>query len=85
MATVIVPVWPSAVWWPLLCPALGRWSPAVVGTRALPGVRELFRSGPESGNQVGAGAPKWRVMALRVSFTSGWERRATLPGPSLTA
>ena len=85
VATVTVPVWPSAVWWPLLCPALGRWSPAVVGTRALPGARELLRSGPESGNQVGAGAPKWRVMALRVSFTSGWERRATLPGPSLTA
>ncbi|GIL56834.1 hypothetical protein Vafri_12133 [Volvox africanus] len=82
VATVIVPVWPSAVWWPLLCPT-GQWAPAVVDTVVLPSAEKLFRSGPQSANQVGAGAPKWRVMALQVSFTGDLSRRVPLPGPTL--
>ncbi|GIL49016.1 hypothetical protein Vafri_5502 [Volvox africanus] len=41
VVTVIVLVWQSAVWRPLLCPT-GQWSPAVVDTMVLPSAEELF-------------------------------------------
>lgn len=77
-ATVIVPDWPSAPWWPALCSVAG-WSPAVLEVQELDRAVDLFRPGVHNGNQHGVGKPRWRVFALRVSFARGWEARVRQP------
>ena len=76
-ATVIMPVWRSATWWPLVC-VNGFWSPAVVDVLPLPRGRHLFTPGVASGNQFGVGAPHWDVVAVRVSFKGAWMQRTCL-------
>lgn len=76
VATVVVPVWRSAVWWPLLCSG-GAWAPAVVGVQELYGGFGLFRP-VTTGNAYGVGRPHWRVLALRVDFRPGWQLRRPL-------
>ena len=78
VATVIIPVWRSATWWPLVCMG-GAWSPAVVDVLPLQRGRHLFLPGVAAANQFGVGAPNWDVVAVRVSFEAGWQRRGQRP------
>lgn len=64
-ATVIVPVWRSAVWWPVLFPQ-GKRAWWAVEVLALPRVAGLFLPGRATGNALGVGVPRWDVMAVRV-------------------
>lgn len=69
-ATLIVPVWVSAAWWPLLCPQGAEFAPWVVGVVRLPRSANLFLPGLASGNAFGVGVPRWDVLAVRVDCRS---------------
>ena len=65
-ATVVIPLWKSAVWWPTLCPSGEFFAPWVVSVVPLPRSADLFFPGKASGNAFGVGPPRWNVLALRV-------------------
>jgi hypothetical protein len=85
VATLIVPVWPAAVWWPLFNPSPGRFAQAVVGAFALPHKQpDLFRPGQLTANASHVGPPHWRVWAVRVDFSADpltLAQRTPLPLP----
>jgi hypothetical protein len=68
-ATLICPVWPKRPWWHLVC-LEGRFRTYVTAWAELPMRADLFLPGPKHGNQRAVGAPHWRVLALRLDFTS---------------
>ena len=68
-ATVIVPFWRSAPWWPALVQQGGQhFYRFVHGCTELRASPNLFRPGPSRGNQAGVGRPSWRVLALRIDM-----------------
>ena len=79
-AVLLLPVWPSAVWWPLVIPMQGFFFPAVVGVFPLPHEQHDFFL-PGVCDREGGGARNWRVWALNLSFAAGWDGRAPLPCP----
>ncbi|GLC39197.1 hypothetical protein PLESTM_000862900 [Pleodorina starrii] len=80
--TVVLPVWKSAVWWPVLCPREGEFAQCVTACVELPHQqRDLFLPGETAANEYGVGAPRWRVWAVRVSFEGRWRWRAPLATP----
>ena len=66
--TLVVPVWPSAPFWPLLCPSGGKFAAFVVGQKDLPLSDTLFVPGPSRSVLFGGTTPNTRVLALRVSW-----------------
>lgn len=70
-ATVIVPVWPTQSWWPIVAVSKTLFAPFVVGCRIVSRRADTFLSGHGSGNTVGSGVPSWQPIALRISFVAG--------------
>lgn len=70
VGTLICPVWPKRPWWPLLCPAPNQWAPFVVDVIELPQCKDLFLPGPKHGNHRAVGQCHWKVVALRLDFSS---------------
>ena len=69
--TLIVPCWPSAIFWPLLCMAEGQFAPFVVGVYDLPLVESSFLPGPSGGTLFKGQVPNTRVLALCCMFGHG--------------
>ena len=66
--TLIVPCWPSAPFWPLVCKADDQFGSFVLTVRELPLTRDLFLPGL-SGNVIFNGElPNTKVLALRCDF-----------------
>ena len=63
-ATVIVPYWPSAAFWPLLWAGDG-WAEWVTGVMWLPEDGSAFQAEHE-GSMLGLGVPPFRVLAVRI-------------------
>ena len=75
VATVLVPLWRSSTWWGLLAPDGVHFCEEVVDWVWLPrGEQSLFvpGSGPGGKDVV---PPDWPVMAVRVDFSPGGDRR----------
>ncbi len=70
VATLVVPVWKSRPWWPLLQPTAGQWAPFVSDNRTLPTSYDTFCPGQSQGNERGTGCPRWQCIALRIDFRS---------------
>ena len=70
-ATLIIPVWPSRPWWPIVSPRAGCFSPLVHSYFELPHLPNLFLPGKQNGNTRGVGNPKWTVLALRIDGRGG--------------
>jgi ribonuclease HI len=77
-ASIVVPMWPSRPWWPMLLASPTHFRSFVRGCWLLPDSVELFRPGPSLDYSQALGKPGWRVMILRVSF------RPAATGLSLT-
>ena len=67
--TLVVPCWPSAVFWPLLCHAPGRFAPFVRDARELPRVNSLFLPGLSGSVLFNGNLPNTRVLALHCDFS----------------
>lgn len=73
---VIVPEWKSAPFWPKICPHPPRFASFVLGFYYLPRNLNVFIPGPgtscvyRQNASVFQGCPRFRVIALRVSFTN---------------
>jgi hypothetical protein len=80
-ATVVVPYWPSRPWWPLLLSSPGVFAPFVIGCIQLPRSSSLFTSGPGESSPEGSGAPNWRTMLVRMSFSPDQPQSALVPIP----
>jgi len=68
--TLVLPLWPSQFWWPLLCPTGTAFGPFVVDVVWLPHPRSALRPGPRSGRLFGHGAAHWRLVALCIRFSA---------------
>ena len=68
--TLVVPVWPSAAFWPLLCHshAKGPFAPFIKDARELPQVATLFFPGLSVSVLFNGRMPNTRVLALRYDF-----------------
>ena len=66
--TLVVPVWPSAAFWPLLCIANGCFAPFVKDARELPRVDTLFLPGLSGSVLFNGRMPNTRVLALHCDF-----------------
>ena len=66
--TLIVPLWPSAPFWPLVCPREDHFAPFVVGWMDLPLTDSLFLPGPSGCALFNGQVPNTRVLALRCRF-----------------
>jgi hypothetical protein len=74
-ATVLVPLWESATWWGLVVPDGAHFSEEVVDWVWLPrDDPNLFVPGSAPGGQEIV-PPDWPVMAVRVDFSAGGDRR----------
>jgi hypothetical protein len=79
-ATVIVPFWRSAPWWPTLVERGGQYVYRFVhGSTELRSSPGLFRPGPSLGNQAGVGRPNWRVLALRIDMRRAASHAVAVP------
>lgn len=65
--TLIVPHWPSAVFWPIICPKGGRHADFIKGVFELPQVEGITLAGKRGHNLV-AGKLKFNLLALRFCF-----------------
>ena len=74
-ATVVVPAWPSAVWWPVLCPTGGHFAPWVMDVCVLPRSAGVFLQGTAASNALGQAPSKWPILALSINT-----RRHVPPG-----
>lgn len=81
-AVLLLPVWPSAIWWPLVNPVPGFLSPAVTGVLVLPHEQpDLLLPAEPAARGNGDGCRRWRVWALNLSFGPDWALRPPLPCP----
>lgn len=67
--TLVVPEWPSALFWPLLCQQGGGFHKFVVDVMVLPSSSELIVSGRSGANLFKNGMPNTNVLALRIDFS----------------
>ena len=78
--TLVIPLWFSAPFWPLLCPYEARYfAPFVRDARELPRVRALFLPGRSGACLFSEEVPNTRVLALRCDF--GWVGDPCVPAP----
>ena len=68
MCTLVVPVWPSAPFWPLVCPEEGKFAGFVTTVCELPLTNELFLPGRSGSVLFGGKVPNTPVYALRCQF-----------------
>ena len=69
--TLIVPLWPSAPFWPLLCPSnTGCFAPFVKELRELPQTNTLLLTGLSGASLFNGDVPNTKVLALRCDFSS---------------
>ena len=68
VCTLIVPCWPSAPFWPLLCPAESQFSDFVIAVQELPCTEQLFIPSLSGAVLFGNGVPNTPVYALRCNF-----------------
>ena len=69
VGTLVVPCWPSAPFWPLLCPGNGQFAPFVIDFWDLPQVESLFLPGLSGSVLFNGCKPNTRVLALRCDFS----------------
>ena len=67
VGTLVVPLWPSSVFWPLLCPQGVGFAPFVQDWRDLPLCVETIIPG-KRGSSLFEGMPNTRILALRFDF-----------------
>jgi hypothetical protein len=73
-ATMLIPAWESATWWRLLVPDGVHFAEAVVDWVWLPrSDPDLFVPGTAPGRTIEP--PDWPVMAVRIDFSAGGDRR----------
>ena len=68
--TIVVPYWPSASFWPILCSEGGHFGRAVKGWIDLPTGASYYVSGEHSGALFGKQDLKFRMLALSLDFRS---------------
>ena len=69
--SMVVPWWPSAAYWPLLCPSdTGFFAKFVRKGRKLPQVNSLFLPGLSGATLFNGEVPNSKVLALRCNFSS---------------
>lgn len=66
--TLVVPAWPSAPFWPMLCPDGTSFANYVVGVFYLPLVEDLIIPGRSGSALFGGKSPSTEVLALRLAF-----------------
>ena len=80
VATLIAPLWRSALWWPALVARGGQtFKPFVHDCTEMRTSNSLFRPGPSTGNMAGVGRPNWRVLALRINMRQPALRAVAVP------
>ena len=70
--TMIVPQWPSAHFWPLLCPyntSMSSFAPFICELRELPRIASLFLPGLSGSTLFNGNIPNTKVFALRCDFS----------------
>ena len=67
--TLIVPCWPSAAFWLLICPTKGSYSKFVVGVQSLPLSSSLFLRGLSGAVIFNGQVPNTEVLALWCDFS----------------
>ena len=67
--TLVVPLWTSAPWWPLLAVNNQQFKSFVVGVSEIPRHEATFLPGSAESDLFGHGVPSSRVLALRIDFT----------------
>ena len=68
---MVVPWWPSAAYWPLLCPSnTGFIAKFVREARKLPQVNSLFLPGLSGATLFNGEVPNTKVLALHCNFSS---------------
>ena len=67
--TLIVPCWPSAAFWPLICPSKDSYSMFVVGVRSLPLTSSLFLPSLSGAVLFNGQVPNTEVLALCCNFS----------------
>jgi hypothetical protein len=70
-ASVVIPVWPSRPWWHLVAPDGRHLTDQVVDWLDIPRSPDTFLPGRFSGNSQARGRPSWRVIVIRVDFSTG--------------
>jgi hypothetical protein len=78
-ATLVVPVWPSRPWWPMLARSANEFHDYVIGCVQLDPSAALFMPGPSAANNQGVGKPRWKVFLLRISFTGAIRGKVQIP------
>ena len=72
--TVIVPHWPSALFWPALQKGFNEFESFVTNVFKLPKISDLIIQGPgqkaiyKKKKSVFSGCPKFDIMAIRIKF-----------------
>ena len=69
VGSMVVPEWPSAVFWPLICNKFGRFAEFIKDWFYLPLAPGLFVSGKQGACLFKDGVPTSNVMVLRLDFT----------------
>ena len=69
--TLVVPSWPSAAFWPMVCPADNQFAEFVAEVKQLPRKEGLFLPGLSGSVLFGGGVPNTTVFALRCDFPAG--------------
>ena len=68
--SMVVPLWPSAVFWPLVCPVnTGFFASFIRDVRELPQVDSLFLPGLSGSILFNGESPNTKVLALRCNFS----------------
>jgi hypothetical protein len=80
VATIVLPVAPTAVWWPVLCYGEGVFASFVVGCVVMDSSPQLHVMGP---GVTSSDFLNTAFVAIRVDFNKGWRLRRHLPFPLL--
>lgn len=67
--TLVVPLWPSAPFWPLLCPDGKNFAAFVVDWMSLPLMEGLFLRGKSGAALFNGSMPNTEVLAVRIDFS----------------
>jgi hypothetical protein len=67
--TIIIPIWKSAHFWPVLCSDGVHWSEFIQGGLILPNSAKLFIKGKARNSIFGNKSLKFQMVALRIDFS----------------
>ena len=68
--TLLVPRWPSAIWWPLLVDTNGSWRAFVTNSMTFDPYEGIFLSGSAASNIFTTSIPSFQILALRIRFNA---------------